>query len=456
VEGRSATLASIADEARALQDRLARLQPFVLQVPMVVAAGPSYDAQVAIENALHQGRHALGHRISAFLRWLKTPDGDAASPADAQKRLVFLRLGFNVVLTHLDLFSEAMTQRSESDVGVWLSGLDEIARDALRLPGFYDPPPVLCYLARGPGAAIRRARTRLPGGGQNPVAIIRLPRERMIGSGVASSLVHEVGHQAAALLDLVASLRAAVMARAQDLPDGTVRRAAWVRWSRWISEIVADFWAIARVGVTSTTGLISVVSLPRAFVLRDNGDDPHPTPWLRVKLSCAIGDALYPDEQWKRLAARWEALYPLSQLPAHRRAWVAALEAEIREFVVLLASHQPAGLRGRTLAEAVATEERSPRRLRGAWASWASDLHALRRAPPCLAFAVVGQARADGAITPEHEGALLADLLRDQAMRSTLNRAAICAVPSRRVATSATAPVVHDSTRAEVVHAGAR
>ena len=57
------------------------------------------------------------------------------------------------------------------------------------------------------GAAIRRARTRLPGGGENPVAIVRVPRERMVGTGIASSLVHEVGHQAAALLDLVNSLR---------------------------------------------------------------------------------------------------------------------------------------------------------------------------------------------------------------------------------------------------------
>ena len=37
--------------------------------------------------------------------------------------------------------------------------------------------------------------------------MIRIPRERMIGYGIASSLVHEVGHQGAALLGLVESLR---------------------------------------------------------------------------------------------------------------------------------------------------------------------------------------------------------------------------------------------------------
>jgi hypothetical protein len=52
---------------------------------------------------------------------------------------------------------------------------------------------MVCYLDRGHGAAIRRARTRLPGGKSNPVAVIRVPRERMISHGIASSLIHEVG-----------------------------------------------------------------------------------------------------------------------------------------------------------------------------------------------------------------------------------------------------------------------
>ena len=53
-------------------------------------------------------------------------------------------------------------------------GLDVVAADALRTARrYFEPPPVICYLDRGHGAAIRRARTRLPGGGENPVAIIR-------------------------------------------------------------------------------------------------------------------------------------------------------------------------------------------------------------------------------------------------------------------------------------------
>ena len=431
------SLSTIADEARGLLDRVTRLKPFVLQVPMVLAAGPSFDAQVAIERHLLQGRRELKQRIRDYLAWLSGPQGRNATPAEAQKRFVLLRLGFNVVITQLDIFSEAMSQRSEVDTGVWLSGLDEVARDALRLPGFFEPPPVLCYLARGPGAAIRRARTRLPGGGANPVAIIRLPRERMIGSGVASSLVHEVGHQGAALLDLVKSLRAAIAERSK--AGDAQAQMVWGSWSRWISEIIADFWAVARVGVTSTTGLIAVVSLPRPFVVRENADDPHPTPWIRVKLSCAIGHALYPHPQWQRLAAHWEALYPPADIPEAQRARLQALDAGAAALAALLASHRSPALRGKSLAEALTSPERAPARLASTWVRWRTQPSLMRAAPPALAFAVIGQARTDGVISPAEEGTLLASLLKHQAMRSTLDRVAVCAVPAPRPSREAVA-----------------
>ena len=81
-----------------------------------------------------------------------------------------------------------------------------------------------------------------------------------------------------------------------------------------ISEIVADLWAVAKVGITSTIGLIAVVSLPRAFVFPINLEDPHPAPWIRVMLSAAIGQALYPDPPWARLSELWESFYPLKGL----------------------------------------------------------------------------------------------------------------------------------------------
>ena len=198
-------------EARALLVRLQRVKPFVLNEPMLLAAALSPQAQIAIERVLAKGRRELKARIAAYLAWLRG-EGQAASAEEAQRRFVFLRLRFNAVLSQLDLFNLVITQRSEMEQGVLLSGLDVVSADALALPAYYEAPPVICYLDRGVGAAIRRARTRLPGGGENPVAVVRVPRERMIGSGVASSLIHEVGHQGAALLDLVASYQPALQA----------------------------------------------------------------------------------------------------------------------------------------------------------------------------------------------------------------------------------------------------
>jgi hypothetical protein len=427
----------LTQEARALLTRLARVKPFALHEPMVPAAGISPMAQTAIERYLADGRRELRALVHTYLRWLHGPEGRSAKPAEAQRRFTLLQLRFNAVLAQFDIFSDAITQRSEHDTGVWLSGLDIVSADALELPDYYRAPPVICYLDRGVGAAIRRARTRLPGGGENPVAIVRVPRERMVGSGIASSLVHEVGHQASSLLDLVNSLRPVLLERWRQ--EGNGERSAWRFWERWISEILADFWSVARVGVASTLGLIGVVSLPRAFVFRVNLDDPHPIPWIRVKLSCAIGQALYPHPQWERLAKLWESFYPTTELDEERRGLLAGLEASMPDFVSLLVSHRPKALRGNSFIEAMEVEERQPARLAANFQAWRLNPRHMYRCPPALAFAVIGQAKADGKMSPEGESKILAKLLTYWALRSTLDTSAICAaLPRVRVAAPVT------------------
>jgi hypothetical protein len=416
-------------EARALLARLARVKPFVLSEPMVLAASLLPAAQIAIERFLTKGRRELRERIQGYLSWMHG-EGKQAPPDEIQRRFVFLKLRFNAVLAQLELFYQVISQRSESEQGVWISGLDVVAADALALPEFYEAPPVICYLDRGIGGAIRRARTRMPGGGENPVAVIRIPRERMIGSGIASSLVHETGHQAAAILGLVPSLRQIL----QDKQRAVQQPMPWRLWERWISEIVADCWSVARVGVVSTLGLIGVVSLPRPFVFRINVDDPHPAPWIRVKLSCAIGDALYPHPQWKRIADLWESYYPLADLDGERKKLLAQLQQTLAEFVTIMIDHRPQALRGRSLREAMKVEERTPARLAALFSTWNKAPPQMYRASPSLVFAVLGQAKADGGLSPKDESDLLAKLLTFWAMRSTLDASAYCAaIPKSKV-----------------------
>jgi hypothetical protein len=419
-------------EALALLTRLRQVRPFALQETMLPAAALTPTAQVGIDALLVGGRRLLRRQVLEFLEWLRGP-GRTAQPEEAQRHFTLVRMRFNDVLSQFDLFSNVISQRSEHENGVWLAGLDVFAADALSPPGVpYDPPEVVCYLQRGPGAAIRRARTRLPGGEQNPVAVIQVPRERMVGHGIGSSLVHEVGHQAAALLDLVPSLRPRLAAAEQAAP--APERTAWRCLQRWVSEVVADVWSVGTLGIGSTLGLIGVVSLPRWFVFRVNLDDPHPSPFIRVHLSCAIGDELFPDPQWQRLAEIWDALYPDSELDPDRRALFAALRATIPRAARLLCDHRPAALGGRALREVLPTEGRDPDALASLARDWRGEPRAYRAGAPSLAFAVLGQGRWAELITPADESRVVRDLLTFSALRTTLDLTQICSAHTTAIA----------------------
>lgn len=399
-------------ETRAILTRLARVEPFVLQETCVAAAALSPAALSGIEQHLILGRREVRRRAEDLLRWLRGP-GASAPAAEQQRRFWRLRLDFQNALSQFDLFSEVVTQRSEHDNGVLLAGLDVAAAEALLLPArFFEAPPVVCSLHRGIGGAIRRARTRLPGGGDSPVALIRIPRERMIGFGIASSLVHECGHQGAALLGLVDCLR-------QQLRRDR-RGPGWELWDRWISEIVADFWSISRIGIGSTLGLMSLVSLPRAFVFRAPDEDPHPIPWVRVLLSCAIGDRLYPDPQWNQLAAVWQQLYPIEAVRPEIAATVAGLRTTMPDLISILVGLRPEKLRGRALGEVLRNPALQRVSLLERFGGWTADADRMALEPPTLAFAVLGQARASGQLTPERESRLLKRLITTWAVRSSL------------------------------------
>lgn len=410
-------------ETRSLLSRLALVRSFSLTEPMVQAAAPSDAAATAIERYLSTRRNELRQRALAFLAWLRGP-GRAAAPEEMQRRFTFLRLRFTTEITQFELFADALSQRSDAELGTWLAGMDVAADDALAIPGVKEElPPLICYVDQGMGGAIRRARTRLPGGGgENPVAIVRMPRERMVGSGIASSLMHEVGHQAAAVLDLIPGLNELLGKRAAAAPPA--ERDAWLLFARWISEIVADFWAVGTVGIASTHGLVSVLALPKAFVFRGGLDDPHPIPWVRVHLSCAIGDALYPDPQWAAFAAVWRTLYPEAGQPAERRALLQRLLAATPEFVRMLAGFRPPALGGRTLAEVFPLARRQPQRLLEDWRERGHDFVRLREVPPAHAFAMVGQASASGLLASEAESRLLRHLLTYWGLRRALSAAA--------------------------------
>src|SRR5262249_58992026 len=100
------------------------------------------------ERYLARGRRELRIRVNAYLRWLATSAARNLPPAALQQRFTFLRLRFNTVLTQFDIFADVLSQRSQLDNGLALSGLDVVAADALALPaGGDNAPPGLVSLA---------------------------------------------------------------------------------------------------------------------------------------------------------------------------------------------------------------------------------------------------------------------------------------------------------------------
>src|SRR5262249_3819781 len=120
-------------------------------------------------------------------------------------------------------------------------------------------------------------------------------------------------------------------------------------------------------------------------------------------------------------------------LSDRQQADIAGLEETMPTVVGMMLEHRPALLRGRTLPDALPVRKRAPAELRRLAHEWGSRGQGWLDAAPTLAFAVIGQARADGRMTPEYEARLLGDLLTHWALRTTIDTSEACALgPARR------------------------
>lgn len=231
--------------ARALLTRLERIKSFAMSETMVPAATLSMEAQAAVEPLPGQGRRELRtqlhpvHRLGGRPEGAGTTRGSPAAlhvPATAlQRRAVALR--------HLQRGPQPARREAEKLWRVWLAGLDVLLSHA-GAARLRDVPP---SSATWPEAPAPPSGAHAPGcpASANPPPSSRIPRERMIGNNLASSLFHEVGHRRGPArpgrVDAHRIARDAV----------TLGEAfAFGLWERWISEVIADVWSVARVGVT--------------------------------------------------------------------------------------------------------------------------------------------------------------------------------------------------------------
>ena len=179
---------------------------------------------------------------------------------------------------------------------------------------------------------------------------------------------------------------------------------------------------MAHLGIGATIGLMSVVSLPNYFMFRITLDDPHPFPWIRVKLSLAFGKMLFPHSQWQRFESLWETLYPLDKLDDKSFAIINELSECMPAFTQLILQHKPASLRGLQLMDAFPYKARQPSQLQYLYNTWRFSPESMGTAAPSLLFAVIGQAHADANISAITESRLLTKWLTQWAFLKSEKR----------------------------------
>jgi hypothetical protein len=151
-------------------------------------------------------------------------------------------------------------------------------------------------------------------------------------------------------------------------------------------------------------------------------DDPHPFPWIRVRLSLAFGKKIYPHEQWERLERLWLSMYPLQKESPATLAIIDALNRIMPEFTDLVINHRSATLKGKKLLDIFPYKTRHPSRLQFLYNTWRFSPEEISTAPPSLVFAAIGQAHADTNISAAAESKLLSDWLTRWAFLSVENR----------------------------------
>ena len=278
------------------------------------------------------------------------------------KLLEFQRLYLRTERT-LDFFADAINCRTNPQVAAVLRACDTLAQRSMAQvlePLGKTTPPAVTYLGEGRGASILRAHQRLwDGGDVCPVAAIKVTRHNLLRP---TALIHEAGHQVAAIVGWNEELGAALAHGLQSDAGASAELAAM--WASWASEIAADAFAFAHTGFASVAALHDVLDGDSASVFRYLAGDPHPISYVRVLLGVEMCRAFYGNGPWDAMALAWSGVHRLQAAPAETRAIVQNSLGLLKAVVQIALATPLRAFAGRTLASLIAPERVSPAALR--------------------------------------------------------------------------------------------
>jgi hypothetical protein len=286
----------------------------------------------------------------------------AVSPADlltVRRQLLRFRNRYTRVETTLVFFADAINTRTNPKIAGYLRACDILAYRsmAMLLDQLGKPTPsALTYFEKGIGAAVLRANLRLwDGTGLNPVAAIKITHHNLLRN---TALIHEAGHQAAAVVGWNEELASKLGSGLTDAPAGVPEE-----WAGWASEIGADAFAFVHTGYAAVAALHDVLAGEDALVFRHTRGDPHPISYIRVLLGVEMCRQFYGAGPWDDLAQAWVQLYSLQSVSGATRALLEASVSVLPSIVRITLREPMRAFGGRPLADLINPERVSPKAL---------------------------------------------------------------------------------------------
>ena len=214
-----------------------------------------------------------------------------------------------------DFYLELFGQR-QSVYGEWLVACDRIALDCYQHVYMHlgtrrsiPAPPPFAYMRTGfsPATYRRGIPLRKLGRQVNPFPLVQLPYHRLVNPWTMGAILHEVSHNLQNDLALESAVPAAILRRLQ--ADPTTAEAAPV-WTRWNREIFGDMMGCLLGGEAFVASLMDVIGRSPDQALAYSPHGVHPTPYLRMFLSCELLSRMGFPDRAAPLRKAWRRLYP--------------------------------------------------------------------------------------------------------------------------------------------------
>ena len=280
----------------------------------LVALPPDHDISARQWNILEAELKVIAARLLSQLN-----TGARAYLEQSQNRLAaqalnaltgMIELELSKAYTFFDTYMDILTQRRTPELGRLLAGCDVLALDGIRKnhPALALIEPPLVYCDRGFGASTLREGIRISGRSVNPMPLVQIPYSRLREKCNLTSILHEVGHEAMVRLGLRTALPKAFR---QALERAGAPAAVGDLFALWSSEIGPDFWTFCCCGLAAAGAMREILTLPPSHIFHLSWADPHPMPYLRVRLCFDWCRQMWGSGLWDDWETEWQALYPL-------------------------------------------------------------------------------------------------------------------------------------------------